>query len=396
MVPNSVFGRKRGNETSELKQLAEPVVQDSPPHPDTKKRTPTKAASERPKPRPLRPASYQDPAPTSQHPTPQHSAQGSVESAVSPFKDTGNQLVSAQDFIPESTFTTDPRGVLSGSQGLSYTDLYKHAPPTPYHHVATDCGQPNDYASGNTLPVGNDFSNNANNPQYHQPTGFVGQNYNPLNIFDGSQWHSVATPGFFSYPGAQPLHNSTALMDVNQQPQYHSLALMDVSQPLQPNSGSLMGVTPQPQHSPLALMDFTQQSQLLHHGSQEAWPAPAMPPFGMGASAAEDNRGQGYPVHECTCGDACGCLACPVHPYNHATRMQALHAGRVLQQDFLGPNGLDFEQMESSYNNLPIMLDSDYIEAEHFFQPSELMGQIPPTSFMPQTQSGSQGGSCCH
>ena len=157
-----------------------------------------------------------------------------------------------------------------------------------------------------------------------------------------------------------------------------------------------MGVTPHLQHNPMALTDFTQQSQLLQQGYQEPWPAPAMPPFGMGASAAEDNRGQRYQIHECTCGDACGCLACPVHPYNHATRMEALHAGRVLQQDFLGPNSLDFGQMETNYNNLPIMLDKDYIETEHFFKPSELTSQIPAASFKPQTQGGSQGGSCCH
>lgn len=60
--------------------------------------------------------------------------------------------------------------------------------------------------------------------------------------------------------------------------------------------------------------------------------------LGMAASAAEDieTRHNVDPMHNCTCGPACGCVACPVHPYNVATRNHLLSSAAQLMQNSPG------------------------------------------------------------
>ena len=121
---------------------------------------------------------------------------------------------------------------------------------------------------------------------------------------------------------------------------------------------------------------------------------PSIPSIGVGASAAEENRGQRFQEHICTCGTGCGCLACPTHPYNDITKQEALQAGRLLSQEPFWNSTDDFEVYGSTQSEVPpgvpsrtIIYGDEWLDAPYQFELSDLTSQSP--------MHGSQGFDCC-
>lgn len=137
------------------------------------------------------------------------------------------------------------------------------------------------------------------------------------------------------------------------------------------------------------------QQQATQHGPSQNWPAPFMPVMGGGASAAEDNRAQRYQAHYCTCGPGCGCLACPIHPYNDATTQEALQAGRLLSQDSPWTNGGEPEILDPTKSDMlpkAIMSGEEWVDFQYSFPLSAMMDQTSVTDF----ETVPQVSNCCH
>lgn len=374
LLPASIIkGRPRG----ESKRSSESSQTAKPPRLNSTQRIP---ASESTNPRPLLHTHYQSPYPAAQQsasyynahrhlqavqqpspfqevqdqsqafrqPVPYHGIKPDLSPGAPVHKNTRIQASSTEGFGPQLDFDFDQPGLLSETQDQRQSTSYQDTPPMYLQPGPGVQANMHKQLKGNTSPPGCDeLGDLFNPPYYHGSTANASQHYNPMNL-NATPWNNNGV-GASSQLATQPMQQLTDFAIVSQQP------------------------------------------QSLQHGSQQYWPAPTMDPFGMGASAADDNRGQEYQLHQCTCGDSCRCLACPVHPYNDATRTEALKAGRILHQDYLWANSGDWEQMDTAYSALPIMKDADYVEAQHLFPQSALADQNTTTESGPQSPSRS----CC-
>ena len=380
LLPASIIKGRQGNESSTAKRFSEfpqSVEQANPPRLNSTQRN---QASESSNPRPLLPTHYQSPYPAAQQspsyynahshlqavqqpspfqevpdqsqafqqPTSYHGIKPDLSPGAPAHKNTRVQAPSTEGFRPQMDFDLNQPGLLSGTQDHKPSTSYQDTPPMYLQPGLGVQANMDKQLNSDTLPLRYDVLGDIVDTQYYYgSTANAGQSYDPMNL-NATPWNNMVM-GSSSQLATQPTQH-------------------------------LSGFTNVPQ-----------QTQSLQHGSQQYWPAPAMDPFGMGASAADDNRGQAYQLHQCTCGDSCRCLACPVHPYNDATRTEALKAGRILHQDYLWANGGDWEQMDTAYSALPIMKDSDYVEAQHLFPQSELADQNAASEPQPQPPSRS----CC-
>ena len=349
----------------------------NPPRLNSTQRIP---ASESSNPRPLLPTQYQGPYPVApqspsyynahghlqafqqpspfqevhdqsqafQQSAPYHGIKLDLSPGVPAHKNTGIQAPGNEAFGPHIDFGFNQPGLLGETQDQRHSTSYQVTPPMYLQPGPGVQASMDKQLKGNTSPLGYDLLGDIFNPPYNYgSTANASQHYNPMDL-DTTTWNNDGM-GASSQLTTQPMQHLTGFTNVSQQP------------------------------------------QSLQHVSQQYLPAPAMDPFGMGASAADDNRGQEYQLHQCTCGDSCRCLACPVHPYNDATRTEALKAGRILHQDYLWANSGDWEQMDTAYSALPVMKDADYVEAQHLFPQSALADQNPAPESGPQPPSRS----CC-
>ena len=377
LVPAYIIKSRQGNESSTAKRSSQSIEQANPPRSDSTQRIP---ASESSNPRPLLPTHYQSPYPAAlqspsyynahghlqaiqqpspfqevhdqsqafQQPAPYHGVKPGLGPGPPAHKNTRIQAPSTEGFGPQTDFDFIQPDLLSGTQDQRHSTSYQDTPPVYFQPGPGVQANMDIEMKGNTTPLGYDVLGDIFNPPYYDgSTANASQHYNPMNL-NAIPWNNNGMDAS-SQLATQPMEDLTGFTNVSQQP------------------------------------------PSLQHGPQQYWPAPAMDPFGMGASAADDNRGQEYQLHQCTCGDACRCLACPVHPYNDATRTEALKAGRILHQDYLWANSGDWEQMDTAYSALPIMKDADYVEAQHLFPQSALADQN--AAFEPGPQSPSR--SCC-
>ena len=276
-------------------------------------------------------------------------------SAIDPY-------LSTESFLPQQVQSPFAPGLgppFNETHSPSFEMPYRQIVPTQFRSITAKNGSLNNYSNNVASASVNGIHPGGLNPL----TAHAGHHYQPpepnhhidvsSNAFDGLLWNNTRVPDALTYPTA-----SSSLGAINSM----------ISNP---------------------------QQQALQHGRSQHWPASFIPVMGGGASAAEDNRAQRFQAHYCTCGPGCGCLACPIHPYNDATRQEALHVGRLLSQDSPWNNGAEPEILDSTQSEMlpkAIMSGDEWADFQYSFPLSEMMAQTPVTDFETELQESN----CCH
>ena len=230
--------------------------------------------------------------------------------------------------------------------------------PTQFGPITAKHGSLNSYpssvarASVNGIPGGGINPLTAHASHHYQPPETSHRIDASLNAFGALPWNNTAVPDALTYPTAPSSMNAMGSM---------------ISNPLQ---------------------------QALQQSPSQHWATSFMPVMGGGASAAEDNRAQRFQTHDCTCGPGCGCLACPVHPYNDATTQEALHVGRLLSQDSPWNNSVEPEILESTKSDMlpgAIMSGEEWVDFNYSFPLSAMIDQTSVTGL----ETGPQESNCC-
>lgn len=258
----------------------------------------------------------------------------------------------------QSPFTPGPGASLSATHDPSFETPYRQMPPMQFGSITAKHGPFNTYpnsvarASVNGIPGGGINPLTAHASHHYQRPETDHRVDASLNAFGGMPWNNTPIPDALSYPAA-------------------------------PSSMHAIGT-----------MISSPQQQALPHGPSQHWAAPFTPIMGGGASAAEDNRAQRFQTHDCTCGPGCGCLACPIHPYNDATTQEALHVGRLLSQDSPWNNGGEPEMLDPNKSEMhprAIMSGDEWVDFNYSFPLSAMIDQTPVTDL----ETGPQGSNCC-
>ena len=302
----------------------------------------------------------------SQASDPQHSrspyfANESVNPISLPSSVPIDQYLGTESFLPQQVRSSFALGLgtpFSGTHDPSFEMPYRQMAPMQFGSITAKQGPLNSYpnsvasASVNGIHPGGINPLTAHAGHQYQPPGTNHRIDFSSDTFGDLPWSNNAVPDALTYATAPSSINAIDSM---------------ISNP---------------------------QQQALQHGPSQNWPAPFMPAMGGGASAAEDNRAQLFQAHYCTCGPGCGCLACPIHPYNDATTKEALHVGRLLSRDSPWNNGSEPEILDSTKSEMPprtIMSGDEWVDYQYSFPLSEMMDQKSVTEF----ETGPQESSCC-
>ena len=289
-----------------------------------------------------------------------HRVQGSAGSMADLLDNNLQQYTSPTSFMTSRLhpdIPLDQKAVYNPDLDYASQRAYQRMAPTHYGPTFRSDGSLTSYSGHDCVPstVGSTMNSAAALPlsRYLCPQEIdANQIYQPSDVYGSSSWGNNGMP----VPSRNPL--------------------------------------PPSMYNPGCVSKAAQQIDLLQHQSYQPSPVPEVPLLGVGASAAEENRAQRYQTHVCTCGPGCGCLACPIHPYNDATRKEALHVGRLFNQDSPWDYDGDLEQVGSVTEDLgpqPIMYGDEWLEAQHSFRQSELMNQNPVL----EHEAEVQGRSCC-
>ena len=305
--------------------------------------------------------SYHDQASDPQHPKSPYFAHGNVNPLSSSHSNSIDQYLGPESFMPQQVQPPFAPGLgpqFSGAHDPSFDMPYRQMAPMQFGSITAKHGSLNSYPNS----VASASLNGIHTGRINPLTAHAGHHYqspetnHPIdvssNAFGRWPWNNTPVPDALTYPAAPSSVNA------------------------------ISSIIPNP------------QQQTLQHGPSQHWPSPFMPVMGGGASAAEDNRDQRFQAHYCTCGPGCGCLACPIHPYNAATTQEALQVGRLLSQDSPWNSGGEPEILDSSKPEMlpkAIMSGDEWVDFQYSFPLSAMMDQTSVTDF----ETGPQTPNCC-
>ncbi|KAL8792956.1 MAG: hypothetical protein Q9195_004453 [Heterodermia aff. obscurata] len=294
---------------------------------------------------------------------PQHSrspyfARGNVNSISSPRNNSTGQYLGTESFLPQQVQSPFALGLgppFIEPHDPSFQIPYRQMAPVQFGSITAKHGPLNSYPSNVASASVNGVHLGGINPL----TAHASHHYQPPEA-------------------AHPINVSSNA--------YDDLSWNNTLVPYQTTPSSINAINP---------IFSNPQQQALQQGPSQNWPAPLMPLMGGGASAADDNRAQRFQAHCCTCGPGCGCLACPIHPYNDATKQEALHVGRLLSRDSPWSNGGETEILDPTKSDMlpqAIMSGEEWVDLQYSFPLSAMMDQTSVTDF----ETVPQRSNCCH